>query len=112
MITAPFVERIFEVDGQHVLCRFFKPEADRGDFTCLFTVDWPEERISRHIHGVDEVQALLLAMQTAHAYLLAARNNQGRKVSWLGEPRLGLPIADVMRDWESDGSPPGAPPDS
>ena len=27
-----FVQRVFEVDGQDVPCRFLKPEADDGDF--------------------------------------------------------------------------------
>ncbi len=103
MSAGAFVQRVITVDGQDVPCRFFKPEADGGDFCCRFEVDWPEGILARAIYGIDEVQALLLAMQTAHAYLLASREHDGRKISWLGERRLGLPVADVIRDLDVDG---------
>ena len=48
----------------------------------------------RKIHGVDEVQAFLLAMQIAHTELLSAREHDGRQVSWLNQRSLGLPIPD------------------
>jgi hypothetical protein len=103
MSTDAFIQRVVEVDGQDVACRFFKPEADRGDFFCLFEVDWPEGARSRRIYGVDEVQALILAMQSAHTDLLVARKDYGRKVSFLGKRRLGFPVADVLRDLDADG---------
>lgn len=102
MSADAFVQRVITVDGQDVPCRFFKPVADGGDFCCRLEVDWLEGTLSRTIYGVDEVQALLLAIQTAHAYLLAAREQDGRKISWLGERRLGLPVADVIRDLDVD----------
>jgi hypothetical protein len=112
MSVDAFVQRVVEVDGRGVPCRFFKPEADRGDFFCRLEVDWPEGTKSRRIYGVDEVQALLLAMQTAHADLLAVREHDGRDVSWLGQRRLGFPIADVIPDWDRDGDAGGASQDS
>jgi hypothetical protein len=48
------------------------------------------------------VQALLLAMQLVHTDLLAARENDGRKVSWLNDRSLGLPIAHSIRDWDPE----------
>ena len=58
----------------------------------------PEGRRSKTAGGVDEVQALLLAMQRAHTDPLAARENDGREVSWLDERTLGLPIAKAVWD--------------
>jgi hypothetical protein len=95
-----FVHRVFTVDGREVACRFFRSEPDRGSFACRYEIDWPEGTRGRSISGVDEVQALLLAMQAAHLDLLLARRDDGRLVSWLDEARLGLPIADVVRDLE------------
>ena len=103
MSVDAFVERVIEVDGQDIPCRFFKPEADQGSFFCRMEIDWPEGSKSRKIYGVDEVQALLLSMQAAHTDLLVAREIDGRKVSWLGERRLGLPVANVIRDWDENG---------
>lgn len=98
----PFVERTIRVDGQEVSCRFFRPEPDGSSFCCRFEIDWPEGVRSKTAGGVDEVQALLLAMQRAHTDLLAARENDGREVSWLDERTLGLPIAKSIRDWDPE----------
>jgi hypothetical protein len=99
-----FVRRVFTVDGREVVCRFFWPEPDRGDFSCRYEIDWPEGARGRSIPGVDEVQALLLAMQTAHLDLLLARKDTGRLVSWMDETRLGLPIAEVVRGLDEEPS--------
>ena len=100
--SGPVVDRRFSVDGQLVSCRFFWPELDGGSYFCRYEIDWPEGMRSRSTGGVDEVQALLLAMQTAHTDLLAARENDGRSVLWMGQRALGLPIANVIREWDVD----------
>ena len=106
MPTDAFVQRQFAVDDQVVTCRFFKPEADPDgpSFFCRYEIDWPEGTRSKRAGGVDEVQALLLAMTRAHTDLLSARENDGREVSWLDGRKLWLPIADTIRDWD-DGDP-------
>jgi hypothetical protein len=95
--------RIFRVDEQDVPCRFFRPEEEEGSYFCRFEIAWPEDARVRKIGGVDQVQALLLAMQCAHSELLAARNMDGHRVEWLNGKDLGLPVAKVMRDWAEDG---------
>jgi hypothetical protein len=99
----PFIEREFTVDGQPVLCRFFQPEADGQDFACRFEIDWPEGQRQRRIFGIDPTQALLLAMEMAHVYLLMAREQQGRNVHWLDSASLGLPLMPNMRDLDPEG---------
>jgi len=56
----------------------------------------------RRAGGVDEVQAILLAMMTAHTDLLAARNMDSRLVEWLDGQSLGLPVTPSVRDWDPD----------
>ena len=102
MIEVPFVRRQFEVDGKTVEARFYKPVADRGDYRCDLEIEWPEKTRSKHAFGVDEVQALLLAMQLAHTDLLAAREMDGRQVSYLNDRNLGLPLAKSIVDWDPE----------
>jgi Domain of unknown function (DUF6968) len=102
-MTEAIAQRMFTVDGQEVKCRFFPPERDGGSFFCRYEIDWNEGVRTRKIGGVDEVQALVLAMQAAHTDLLAARENEGRRVSWLDRQSLGLPIAQTIRDWDPEG---------
>ncbi|SEJ88031.1 hypothetical protein SAMN05428950_104114 [Sphingomonas sp. OV641] len=94
--------RVFKIDGRDAECRFFKPDEDRGSFFCRYEIDWPEGVKSKRAGGVDEVQALLLGMMTAHTDLLAARNMDGRVVEWLDERSLGLPVTPTVRDWDPD----------
>jgi hypothetical protein len=96
MASEPFVKRMFVVDGHDVECRFFQPQQVGADRLCRFEIDWPEGPGSGGVYGVDEVQALSLAMQAVHAHLLAARHN-GLEVTWLGEPALGLPALTPYR---------------
>ena len=94
--------RVFKVDRCDAECRFFKPVEDHGSFFCRYEIDWPEGMKSKRISGVDEVQALLLGMMTAHTDLLAARNIDGRDVEWRDERSLGLPVTPIVRDWDPD----------
>jgi hypothetical protein len=103
MEQIPFVERLFTVDGQNVSCRFFRPETDGLSFRCRFEIYWPEGVRSKSMGGVDEVQALLLAMSIAHTDLLSARENDGREVLYLDQRDLDLPFAEAIRDWVAKG---------
>ncbi|MDR6128619.1 hypothetical protein QE361_002175 [Sphingomonas sp. SORGH_AS802] len=102
MTDSIFAKRAFVVDGREVECRFYKPLQDNDCFFCKVEIDWPEGVKSKRAGGVDEVQALLLGMKMAHVDLLAARNVDGRTVEWLDDKSLGLPISDVIRDWDPD----------
>lgn len=102
MIPVLFCERVFQIDGRNVGCRFFKPEPDGQDYRCRYEIDWPEGAYVGRAYGVDGVQALLLAMQKAHTDLLAARENEGRQIAWLDMPGLGMPIPRTISDWAPD----------
>ena len=99
-----FVARTFKVDGKEFACRFLRPVLDDQDYRCDIEIDWPKPCTFKHAYGVDEVQALLLAMQRVHVDLLAARENSGKLVSWLDQRSLGLPIPNTARDWDPDNS--------
>ena len=102
MVDQVILRRTFKVDGHDAECRFERPEEDGGSFFCRYEIDWPEGTKVHRAGGVDEVQALLLAMMGAHANLLAARNMDGRNVEWLDGQSLGMPIARSIRDWDPE----------
>lgn len=102
MADEVIARRAFKVDGHQVECRFMRPEEDRGSYFCRYEIDWPERTRMKRSGGVDEVQALLLGMMSAHCDLLAARNMDGRVVEWLDGQSLGLPITPSIRDWDPD----------
>ncbi len=93
METSPFVERNFEADGDIVVCRFFmlQPEPTK-DYSCLWQITWPRgEMCQFRIYGFDAVQALLLAMRSAHKELIASEAYRTGLLTYLGERDLGLP---------------------
>lgn len=94
----PFVLRTYKIDGHDVECRFYTPDQDRGDYRCRYEIDLPNRPIASQGYGVDQVQALLLAMQKAHVELLVMRDKSGRRVEWLDQENLGLPINGAIRD--------------
>lgn len=98
MSESLFVERQFTIDGQEVACRFYQPERHGQDYVCRYEILYLDGVRSRRSPGVDQVQALLLAMQYAHTDLLATRDHDGRNVTWLDNTSLGLPIAHTIRD--------------
>ncbi|MEL6642583.1 MAG: hypothetical protein AAFQ79_01500 [Pseudomonadota bacterium] len=94
-----FASRTFEIGGQAVECRFHKPERDGIDYSCQYEIDWPSAPVTKRAFGVDQVQALLMAMQKAHVELLHARDAKAMTVTWLEDENLSLPIPENVKDW-------------
>lgn len=94
----PFIVRVFQIDGRNVECRFFQPQEDGGDYLCRYIIDFPDKPRKSQGYGVDAVQALLLAMKKAHVELLVMRDKVGRRIEWLDQENLGLPLDEVVRD--------------
>jgi hypothetical protein len=89
-----FIERRLELDtGAEVVLRFHKPEPDGESYRCAYQIDWPDRQRESHGFGVDAVQALIIAMQMAHAELLTSAEGKSGALSWLGQADLGLPPA-------------------
>jgi len=91
-----FIERRYELrGGLEVLVRLEGPRpGERGDFRCDYEIVWPDRVRRFYAGGVDEVQALYLAMKSVHAELLFSPEGRRGEITWLGSSDLGLPVAD------------------
>ncbi len=88
-----FIERQFELGGEaRVVVRFLRPEPDGNDYGCDYSIVWPDRERRRRIFGIDAVQALLLAMQSAHVDLLLSPESKAGELRWLEQRDLGLPL--------------------
>ena len=93
-----FAERRLELsDGGEVIVRFFRPEPRDVDYCCDYQIIWPDRDRRFHGYGIDAVQALILAMQNAHADLLSSPEGKGGRLLWLRERDLGLPLAGGLK---------------
>ncbi|MGB3847303.1 MAG: hypothetical protein WA940_15635 [Sphingopyxis sp.] len=92
MTAKLFVERQFDAAGTAVVCRFYIPEPQAtGEFRCNWTIDWGEGDKKRSAHGIDGVQALLLAMKVAHTELVESDSYKAGRLTYLEGPILDLP---------------------
>lgn len=72
-----------EDTGAEVVVGVGRPRPDdRGDWACAFTTDKASPECTRQAYGVDEFQALLLAIEGLHMAL----SRDHRRLTWLGEP--------------------------
>lgn len=92
-----FAERALQLTGGGtVLVRFFRPFGYDGVFRSAYEIVWPDRRRSFYAEGVDGVQALLGAMQCAHADLLTSPEGKAGRLRWCGSEALDLPLAGSL----------------
>ncbi|MFC5742010.1 DUF6968 family protein [Dyella tabacisoli] len=96
-MTDIFIERRLTLQNSGEVCvRLFRPTLDDVDYRCDVHIDWPDRQQRLHVFGIDAVQALFLAMQCAHAELLASPEHGSRTLTWLGGYDFGLPLVGAL----------------
>ena len=93
----PFTRVLQTVDvatgaTRDIVVRLGLPEPDPlpgGDFRVLVEIEGFEQGYSRHVHGVDEIQAFLSACWLVPS-ILSALAPRGAPLTWLGEADLGF----------------------
>lgn len=89
-------ERSFTAAAGPVRLRIAAPVPDQDDWRCDYRIAWPGREVDGHAMGIDAVQALNLALQTAHIDLLLSPEGQGGELRWLEMVDLGLPLPPGM----------------
>lgn len=107
MTDEPFVSRAFRVGSKEIQCSFWRPRPDQDDFVCEYKITFADKDRLHRAYGVDEIQALMLAMQKAHMDLLRSDDYQQRGLSWLGRRDLGLPLPENVNVSDFSNLPPG-----
>ena len=92
MSDAPFVERTFESGDDTVTARFFQPTlAPGGEYQCQWTIRWPDRVQHLHACGQDSIQALMLAMKSAHSELMESDLYKSGRLTYANQYDLDLP---------------------
>src|SRR5579875_3274989 len=96
--ASPFIERRFELLDEEVVLHFNRPFlAPTRDYRCDWRVRWPDRDESSYAHGIDAIQALLLAMRSAHSRLKIERRISLRPTDVPRRPRPGPSIGSRLR---------------
>ena len=89
-----FIRRRFELgETSEVVVRFNKPVQRHVDYRCDYEITWPDRTRASCAFGIDEVQALVLALMKAHVELECSPEGKRGELRWLGSEDLGLPSA-------------------
>ena len=92
MTDEPFIERNFESGSATITTRFLKPAlAPGGEYQCRWAIHWPDRVQQRYACGVDGVQALMLAMKSAHTELMESDLYKSGKLTYANQYDLDLP---------------------
>ena len=102
-VGTPIAQRILTVGTggapQVVSVTLYQPRASGSDWRCAYEIGWPSKLRRGEAHGVDSVQALLLAMQTIGAELYSARPVDANDLQWLEKGGgFGFPLSPALRD--------------
>src|SRR5713226_7150324 len=78
-------QRRFELCGSlDVILRFARPVSDGNDFRCHYEIVWPDRTDAWNGFGIDEMQALILAIEMAHVRLVTSPEGKRGELTWLG----------------------------
>ena len=79
--------------------RVYSPKQAQGSWACRYEIDWPEGRHEMEAHGVDSVQALLIALQLIGVTLYASAHHRSGSL-FFEEPGqgYGFPVPNNTRD--------------
>jgi hypothetical protein len=103
-----FAERIlYSVSNENhrspIPVRIHAPVRDDSSWACTYEIGWPEKRRRMTIHGVDAIQALILALKAVGSEIHISRHHvEGRLVWEKAGEGYGFPIADGLRDLLAD----------
>lgn len=77
----------------------FQPKKRELDWSCSFSIDWPDGKITREIYGIDAIQSLDLALRMIGADLYASDYHKSDRLVWLERgDGYGFPVPKIMRD--------------
>lgn len=77
-----------------IVVTLFRPEPDQNDYRCEFEIDGTRG----YSMGVDEMQALFLALQHIGTRLYTSAYFKAGKLMWLDQRNLGFPVPDNIAD--------------
>ncbi len=77
-----------------------KPEKFPGSdhFYCPYLISGISGESISYAGGVDDLQALYLALNKIGTYLYTSEQAKAGQLLWNGEKNLGFPVPDIIRD--------------
>jgi hypothetical protein len=85
--------------SETIQVRLFAPIENNQDWSCNYEILWPSGKRTQKIHGIDSMQALVLAMHMIGSDLYASKYHEnGTLVFDKPGNGYGFPVANIARD--------------
>jgi hypothetical protein len=79
--------------------RVFAPSQENTDWSCRFTIDWPDGELVRAAIGIDAIQAFELALRMIGTNLYTSDLHRSGRLMWLQPGQgYGFPVPNTLRD--------------
>lgn len=93
------ISRTYELkeDGK-VTLSVFKPRSDGDDIVCDFKITGLSKDIESYAFGIDEIQAVFLALTKASNFLYTSEEYKLGELKWLNSLDLGLPVVPSISE--------------
>lgn len=112
--AAPFLHSVFKVSPMLAMSRIlrltddpaasipvrvFMPVENDLDWSCAFSIGWPDRTLERKVVGIDAIQSLELALRMIGTELYASEYHKTGRLMWL-KPGVGygFPVPNIIRD--------------
>jgi hypothetical protein len=91
--------RLTDEGGTSIQVRIFMPVQDDVDWSCAFSIGWPDLKSERHAVGIDAIQSLELALRMIGTELYASEYHKAGRLMWLKPGAgYGFPVPNIIRD--------------
>jgi hypothetical protein len=79
--------------------RIFAPQSDQGHWSCAYEIDWPQGTRKFAAHGLDSMQALILALNMIGSEIYTSEYHKaGDLSSDASRKGYGFPVPQNLRD--------------
>jgi hypothetical protein len=100
MQMTPIFEREFLVDGSGpIKISIYEPIQENEKWKCSYEIAWPDGVSEYQLFGSDKLQVFLFTLSVIESRLIAESERIGKKISYLGDERLGL----IWHEWQRPG---------
>lgn len=93
------VLRLTDEPATFIPARVFTPVQEDTDWSCAFSIGWPDRTLERKIFGIDAIQSLDLALRMIGTELYASEYHKAGRLMWLKPGAgYGFPVPNIIRD--------------
>lgn len=91
--------RLTDEPAASIPVHVFMPVQDNLDWSCAFSIEWPDRTSERKIFGIDAIQSLELALRMIGTELYASGYHRAGRLMWLKPGAgYGFPVPNTIRD--------------